>query len=367
MACHSMKLKASAIRTVSLARSPLRGWRLGAALAAAVFFAAPAGAQEGISPPVALEQSQPAPPKGQFGIPLEGWVKVRYSVLADGSVANARAVEAMPPTLQTKDAVAAVSRWKFTPAKAGGEAIEWHNNESAIVFDLEEVPLEPSPFFSQSYAEIIELIDAQNFDKARKQNQMLGNRVTRLAEIGLIRAQAAVINVQTANHHDAYEAILQATDPNIPTLAADYLPDALRYRFALAAQLGHYADSLASYDRLVELEALEDNDPVSEQAAAIRSALQTDAAIVVQGRVVRDPWRYAPTRKTFGFAEVSGTVRGLELECNRRKTALEFALDVEWSIPASWGACTLLVDARKDTTFSLVEFPPGGAAGAAAQ
>src|SRR5690606_31180979 len=128
-------------------------------------------------------------------------------------------------------------------------------------------------------------------------------------------------------------AILRATDAEVPTLTGADLATALRYRFGIEMELGHFATSLETYDRLAALESLSDDDVVKSQAEAVRKALDTDAAVVVKGRVAREPWSYAPTRRTFGFTDVEGSIRGLELECNRRKQELEFSEDVEWSIP----------------------------------
>lgn len=331
--------------------------RFALSVIASIGLVAAAGAQE-VSPPVPLEQAQPEMPTNQFGGPIEGWVKVRYVVLADGTTSEVRIIEAMPPSLPTRRLASVVEGWKFTPAEAAGQPIDWHNNESVIVFDADDVPLEPSPFFAQSYVEIIELIGEQQFEQALRQNeQLLHTRAQRLNEIGLAQAQAAIVNVALENLQDAYEAILRATDPRVPTLQDAELADALRYRFLLALELGHYADSLETRERLEALGALLEEDPVIAQADAISEALKSDAAILVKGRVQREPWSYTPTRRTFTFAEIEGSVRNIELECDRRKAVLDFSPEAEWSIPESWGACTLFVNARRNTTFSLVEFP----------
>lgn len=335
-------------RATSVAKALLAALALG--------IAGTAGAND-VTAPVPIEQPQPDAPTNQFGWPLEGWVKVRYTVLADGTTTDIRVIEAMPPTLQTKSAVAAVGRWKFEPAKAGGQPVDWHNNDAVIVFDHADVPLEPNPMFSQPYLEIVELIKKQDYTKAQRQNQALQTRVLRLADIGFVQSQAAVIHVALKNPHDAYEAVLRATDPRVPTLEGQALIDALRYRFGLAIELGRYADALETRDRLAALDALAEDDPTAAHVETISQALESDAGIVVKGRVEKDPWQYVPLRRTFTFADIEGQVQSIELECDRRKAVLEYAPDAEWSIPQSWGACTMFVNARRNTTFSLIEFP----------
>src|SRR5262245_11837070 len=93
-----------------------------------------AGAAFGQAGPEPVRQLIPDAPKTPFGTAMEGWVRVRYSVLADGTTANVRAVEVMPPQLDARPTVAAAERWTFQPAPAGAQAAEWHNNESTLVF-----------------------------------------------------------------------------------------------------------------------------------------------------------------------------------------------------------------------------------------
>ena len=90
----------------------------------------------------ALAQTEPVPvqqdipeelPTTQFGTTMEGWVKVRYSVLANGTTANVRVVEVMPPRLDTRATVAAVERWTFQAAPPGAPAAEWHDNEAQLL------------------------------------------------------------------------------------------------------------------------------------------------------------------------------------------------------------------------------------------
>ena len=333
-----------------------------AAAAALVLGAAGIAAAQDITPPKLLERVEADAPKNAFGMPLEGWVRGRYAVLADGSTADVRVVDVMPPQLSTRPVIKAVESWKFAPATAGGEPIDWHNNESLVVFDAEDVPLEPSPMFAQAYVAIANLMNEQEYDKAKKQNEtLLGSRTMRLNEIGLVQMQAAMLHVATSNLHDAYEAIVRATDPEVVTLQESELADALRYRFGLELELGRFASSLETYDRLTSLIDLPDDDVITTNAGKIREALQGDAAIAVKGRVAREPWIYAPARRTFGFADVDGSIRGLELECDRRKQELEYSADVEWSIPESWGSCVVVVEGRRDTTFTLIEFPTAAA------
>jgi TonB family protein len=117
---------------------------------------------------------------------MEGWVVARYTIQADGRTANVRAVDRMPPQLSDRETVAAVEAWTFEPATSNNTPIEWHNNDSVIVFDVDTIPLEPSPFVALAYGEGDNLMKSQEVDKALKRNEsMLATGTSRLAEVGL--------------------------------------------------------------------------------------------------------------------------------------------------------------------------------------
>jgi hypothetical protein len=85
--------------------------------------------------------------------------------------------------------------------------------------------------------------------------------------------------------------------------------------------------------------------------------LPFDARRMVDVRIGQVPWTSPLTHRTFTLAGLTGRVRNLSLDCDKAGTkTLSFKDDQEWTLPDSWGACTLTVAAKRDTTFRLVEF-----------
>jgi len=312
--------------------------------------------QGAVQPPAPIEQPTPEAPTTDLDTPLEGWVKVRYSVLADGTTADVRAIDKMPPGLSERALVSAISRWRFSPATQGGDAIEWHNNEAVITFVAEEVPSEVSARFARAYDEVGQSIAEQDYDRAARRSARLLDTAAGLRELALAQTQAAVVHLATSDLHSAYAALVRATDPRIPGLTPEELGVALQYRFVAETQLGRIVEALGTFARLDQLGTVADGDPIAQQASAIEQALAGDGAIAVEARVDDAPWMHVVSRRTFAITVADGQVSGIQVECDRRKTELEFQPDVEWSLPETWGSCTLFVDGRRGTTFSLYEF-----------
>lgn len=314
-------------------------------------------AQSGVTPPRAREAAPPPEtPENRVGMAMEGWVKLRYTVLADGTTTDIRAIDQMPAQLSTREAESAVEDWIFDPATADGEPIDWFNGEATIVYDVEEIPSQPSPPFAQAYMGVIDSFNAKAYDDAKSGNTRLAGIASRLSEIGLAATQTAIVDLALEDLHGAYTAIRHATDPDVVTLAPEELGSALNYRYAIELELGRVTDAIETYHRMEELGAAELSDQMAGQVAAIETALEGDGALAIKGFVDREPWMHVPSRRTFTFADIDGDVREIEVECDRRKIVLEFMPDVDWTLPASWGDCTVFVRARRDTTFLFYEF-----------
>jgi protein TonB len=87
-----------------------------------------------IIPIVRIEPSYPrdAAMKG-----IEGYVKVMLTILPDGSVGEARVIDADPPRIFNREAIRAVLRWKFKPRIVDGQAVS-REAEQTIEFNLNQ-------------------------------------------------------------------------------------------------------------------------------------------------------------------------------------------------------------------------------------
>lgn len=310
-----------------------------------------------VVPPTVADKPTPPTPQGPFGPGPEGWVKVAYSITEDGSTANVRVLQSQPARLDPAETIRAVQQWRFNPASIDGTPVEWHNNVETIVFDIAEIPLEVSSGFAAAFEETAELIANDRHDQARTRNaSMQAEQISRLYEIGLANMQLAVIELQQGNYHAAYEAVRRATPVEATQLYPDEMIAALTYRFAIEVQLGRAADALETFERLNAVQPVAEDDPMRQQVNVVREAMNSDAILPIQARVASgDAWNYTPMRRTFAVGEVDGSLDELGIECNLRTAVLPFQEEVEWTVPESWGDCTLAFSGRRGTTFVFFE------------
>jgi hypothetical protein len=341
-------------------------------IATALVYMPSASAQESFVAPRAV--AQPAPPltTNAIGIPTEGWAVVRYTVLTDGTTSRIDVIDIVPPSADPTATIEAIEQWTFTPGTKDGDAIDWHNNESIVVF---QSPADDagSTMFEEAYAEIVDIIQAQvptsegpeteqaiaAFERAREANlKLLNEHATRVEDIALALSQAGLINIYLKNSHEAYDFSRRATDPRNPLLEGQDLRVALQQRFQLEATLGRTRDALRTYERIAAGYASDESNPTSELAGLLRTRARDQEILQAMGFVGEQPWRIDASRKIFTLNDIEGRVTSIDAECDSARIRLDYQPDVEWRLPDSLGDCTYFVNAEPGTSFSFYELLP---------
>jgi len=68
---------------------------------------------------------------------IEGWVRVEFTILPDGTVRDPRVIDADPPLVFNREALRAILKWKFKPRVVEGMAVERLATQT-IEFHLEQ-------------------------------------------------------------------------------------------------------------------------------------------------------------------------------------------------------------------------------------
>lgn len=312
------------------------------------------------APPKPVETVAPEAPLGglEDADDREGWVKLRYSVLADGTTAGVSVVDTMPPGLDASSALAAAQSWTFEPATEAGEPLDWHDNLAIVVFHRQRASHAAWPEFAAAYEKVAGLVTSEHYAEAMAQNEQLHELAATLEEMAFAEMQLAVIEYATGDPHAALDAIRRATESSVEQLDDEELSMALQQRFSLEIELGFAVDALETYERRVELGRLPRSDPMERVGSKLAKTLKADGtSLAEQGRIGDDGnWEHALTWPTFAVGDVDGGVSGLEVQCNKSKSTLPFQEDVEMTIPTGWGDCALSVKGPPETTFVVYEF-----------
>jgi protein TonB len=91
------------------------------------------GSDRDVVPLVRVEPQYPMSAK-QRGV--EGWVELRFTITAAGTVADIVVTASVPGTVFNKSAVQAVSKWKYNPKIENGTAVDRPGVRQRIKFEL---------------------------------------------------------------------------------------------------------------------------------------------------------------------------------------------------------------------------------------
>lgn len=83
-------------------------------------------------------RTKPMYPRRAHHRELEGWVDVRYLVNRLGKIENAEVVDADPPWVFNRAALACVKRWKYRPKMRDGRTVDTPGVETRISFTLRD-------------------------------------------------------------------------------------------------------------------------------------------------------------------------------------------------------------------------------------
>jgi hypothetical protein len=340
----------------------LRGACRGILLALACACPLAGNAQGVLHEPRALTSPLPPAPVNARNVPTEGYVTVRYSVLADGKPTDVRAIDFMPPSIDPAPTVATVSSWTFAPGTRNGQPIEWHNGETVVVFRSTAGVEGDNAAFQERYAAIEMMLAADPVDypaALAASESLLSEHSTQLSEIGVAMVQSAIIQIGAGTLNSALQRLRMATDPRVPMLSGTELKPALELRMRLEGELGRVGDALASHERLMKGLGPGNGDAeFTTIGQELRTKASTEEFLEVRGRIVSDSWRIDPMRRLFFIPRVEGTIRTIVAECDTRRIEIPFNSEDDYSLPDALGDCTIFVEGDRNTDFSFVEVLP---------
>jgi protein TonB len=82
-----------------------------------------AGDNMGDGDVIPIVRIEPTYPREAAMKGIEGSVKIKLTILPDGSVGDAQVIDANPPRVFNREAIRAVLRWKFKPRIVDGQAV----------------------------------------------------------------------------------------------------------------------------------------------------------------------------------------------------------------------------------------------------
>jgi hypothetical protein len=363
------------------------------------------------APAPVLGKPEPIEQNGRFmpGFGSDSLVKVRYTVKADGTTDDVQITGLMANPFLTKMLTQTVSKWTFKPGTLNGKASDYFNQEYLFViradpnaapppqapargsrnpikeqkpvagapgapgampvFDPSQMPVFPLALSTKAKEAIdnaYSLLQSKDNDKALKVLDDVAKKdLHTVYDYGLVNMLRGSAYVASNQPQEALEALQMATINGLTPrgekqffLDDKLLEQALRQKFLLAVSLRHNAVAMETYQLLQEKFPSAADDKIHEQAKAVKALMDSADPLALLAKIPagKEEWTHTLSRRIFTVADLKGKLGKITANCERRSLELQYKENSDWTLPASFGACSLVFAGNEGTQFTVYEF-----------
>jgi hypothetical protein len=309
----------------------------------------------------------------------EGILDLRLRVKADGTVDNVEVLGGFYDDDFREKALSDIANSVFTPATAGGEAIDWPALEMRII---SRGPFLPgiSADVKGKFEQVLKLNAGKQFAEAEKlATEALTEDARTLFDYALLEDQLATSYMGTDRLHEALIAMRNATSSSkgAPPLLQgtsrinkesdqyidDYLlPDlfatGLEKKVLIALAINQTGEALNAFDELESRRPLAADSPLRLQMEQVKTKLAGEDPVGSLVKLVQGKWIFeTSTRRVFGVTGLQGQVDFIDIACDGSvKKRMVFTNDTEFGLPASWQNCNLEFHGTDGSQFNLYEY-----------
>ena len=134
---------------------------------------------------------------------------------------------------------------------------------------------------------------------------------------------------------------------------------ALENIFRLQLQKNLLSGALKTYKSITKVKK---NDEIVARVDPYKNKIDqliaSDKPLVAAQKVgARGFAQYDLARNSFQFHNVKGDLSKLTINCDKQRKEFEFSTSNTWTIPASWGQCSVYVYGNSDSSFNIIELP----------
>ncbi len=309
------------------------------------------------TPPKVEQTRNPKYPDDLLAKGREGWVTVNYMVNPEGEPYDVMVSATSGERDFERAAVAAIKRWRFSPAVLDGEFID-AGGMHRITFRVRGQE-GASRGFSRNYKKMLSALFTQDREQADKYLDRLQRQDRNIYEESFYHLAIYNYAVQWGSEAEQYRALSRATfmDGGLGFLPDEALTSALFSELGLELKLGKLGQAVRTARQLLERELTPDRQAKVEQLLAqLEAAARSEQALVSVGRI-NQGYRFTHRllKPSFSFTEVQGDIAELRLHCDKGYVGFIYEEGMTYSVAEGVGDCFLTAIGDPDTTFKLIE------------
>jgi len=288
----------------------------------------------------------------------EGWVTVSYVIGKDGKVNSAIVDDSSNGKVFNKATLNAVNSWIFAPTTVNGKAIEQCKNKIRMEFLLPGEKAGARRKFVGRYNNILSLIDDKDFESAKESIDKLKRKgAWNLYEDAWLTSLEVKYYHQLGDESGEIIALEQLSFGAREYLDPNQALNHLIRLFSLNVDRKLYVDALRVVNSIKKLDTKDlVYSKLKVTSDKIEDFIATGGNYVVESNMGDDGvWRYDLARQSFGFKSDTTQLRKLDVRCENKHLTYAIAGNSVWTVPKSYGKCSIYVYGDDNATISLVE------------
>ena len=315
------------------------------------------------TPAVTIDRVNPRYPKMAARRGREGWVRVSYVIDEQGNVKDPVIDDYFGSSAFKRSALSAVEQWKFEPAMKDGKPTQQCHQLVQMDFKMGGQTGARRKFII-AYKEADEIFRSGDIEAADQAVEALHawDSLNRYENTWLLSLDAQIANALKDEKREAksLSRVLSSNGSkqhNDMVFSEDYIANVYQRMIVLDAQRGQYADALASFESLKNMEEQQARvDEIMPVVSQIKEHIASDQHLQLTAELnQRGAWFHTLVRNKFAFNNIQGDLDTVEVRCETHREKFSVAEDHIWSIPESWGQCRVLVKGDDTATFDLIE------------
>lgn len=289
----------------------------------------------------------------------EGWVKLSYIVNEDGSVSSPIVEDSSGQRAFERESLRTVKRWRYEPAVSNGKAIKQCKNSVMMSFRLDDSPQGASKPFIYSYRKASEFLDEGKLKAAKEKiDKLIERKRWNLYEetyFNLLQSRYYQLTKQPEQQLRALKGIIWHGQE---VIGDEAYAQSLAKSIVLQAQLQKFKGALNDFDSLKQMteqqKFIDATAPTVEKIEAV--VADPERLLVTDAKVnERASWTHQLIRNAFTLSEINGELHNLEVRCENKYSSFTIKEQVQWTIPKSWGECSVVVFGEPNSQFRLAE------------
>lgn len=330
------------------------------------------------SPALAAEEAEEKPEKriicnerGEFKSYLaaesrEGWVDLRFTMKPDGSFTDVEVVNVFgePYFAENAKEVWASCRYERPElvSPTGGEV---RNLRSRYYFQIEPPSKASTPKVYMKLIEVQRLLKEGQTDAGEALLNEAEKDCRNLYEFSHMLILRGAVAAARGDNGKAL-LYLHVISGNRSFIADKEFAQLLRMRLSLEIDEGQYVLAEKTAAEMAKKKPREGDDKLLAKLAALKALVATGSPLSVSGQLPvnchpafcepdEPEWFYSPYNRTVSLADIKGQLNKVMFRCDKKTMTFPADAGVTWTIPKSWGQCTVQVIGKPGASFKLID------------